>query len=229
MGYDEPPAADTSQVARIYEEIKWKIIYGRYRPGMNLSEATLARVCGASRTPVREALSRLSADGYVVSFPRRGFAIAPLTISMVRNMLQMRSILEMAGAELAAVHATRDEILRMQRAADYSDGSADENGYRLAIASNIEFHLTVARAARNDLLVDSVRSCLLQVYRVLSLGGDVARFEEGTAAQHHAIVDAIASRDPSRAREAIERHLNRGADVIMGDLINGRIRGVACQ
>jgi DNA-binding FadR family transcriptional regulator len=70
---------------------------------------------------------------------------------------------------------------------------------------------------------------LLQVYRVLSLGGDVARFEEGTAAQHYAIVDAIESGDPSRAREAIERHLNRGADVIMGDLINGRIKGIACQ
>ena len=164
----------------------------------------------------------------MVSFPKRGFTVAPLTISMVRNMFQMRFILEMAGAELAAVHATRDEILRMQRAADYSHDGADENGYRLAIASNIEFHLTVARAARNDLLVDSVKSCLLQVYRVLSLGGDVARFEEGTAAQHYAIVDAIESRDPSRAREAIEHHLNRGADVIMGDLINGRIKGIAC-
>jgi DNA-binding GntR family transcriptional regulator len=49
MGHNEPPPADTSQVARIYEEII-KIIYGRYQPGMNISEATLARVFGASRT-----------------------------------------------------------------------------------------------------------------------------------------------------------------------------------
>jgi DNA-binding GntR family transcriptional regulator len=226
MGYDELQAGDTSQVARIYQEMKWKIIFGRYRPGMDISEATLARVFGASRTPVREALSRLSADGYVVSYPGRGFAVAPITISMVQNIFQLRRILETAAAETAASVATHEEILEMQRAAEYSCTGAEEDGYRLAIASNIDFHLAVAKATHNDLLADSVESCLLQVYRILLLGGDFARFEEGTAAHHHAIVDAIESRDPSGAREAMEHHISRGADVIMGNLIEGRIKGV---
>jgi DNA-binding GntR family transcriptional regulator len=176
--------------------------------------------------PGRGALSRLSGAGDLVSRPGRGFAIAPLTISMVRNMFELRHILEMAAAELAATTGSRDEIDEMQRAAEYSCSGPEGDGYRLAIASNVEFHVAVAKATHNDLLVDSVRSCLLQVYRVLSLGGDFARFEQGTAAQHHAIVNAIASHDPSRAREAVDRHLSRGADVIMGNLMDGRIKGV---
>jgi DNA-binding GntR family transcriptional regulator len=225
MGHHDIGDADTSHVARVYQEIKWRIVYGRYRPGTHVSEATLARVYHASRTPIREALTRLSGDGYVVSVPGHGFVIAPITVTMVRNTFQLRRILESAAGEAAAMTATSAEIREMRRLAEYSFSQADEDGYRLALAGNVEFHLAVAKATHNDLLVDSVYNCLMQMYRVLSLGGDFIRFE-GVATDHTAVVDAIEARDSEQARKAVERHIDRGAELIMEDVIDGKIKGL---
>lgn len=94
------------------------------------------------------------------------------------------------------------------------------------MAGNVDFHLAVAKATHNDLLVDSVYHCLMQMYRVLSLGGDFTRFE-GVASDHKTIVDAIEAGEPERARKAVEQHIDRGAGLIMEDVIGGRIKGLA--
>lgn len=67
------------QLERVYHEIKWRIVHGRYRPGVALSESVLVRVHKSSRTPVREALSRLGEEGYVDRVVRRGYADGRLT------------------------------------------------------------------------------------------------------------------------------------------------------
>ncbi|MBI4262999.1 MAG: GntR family transcriptional regulator [Acidobacteria bacterium] len=225
MGHHDFGDTETSQLARVYQEIKWRIVYGRYRPGTHVSEATLGRVCHASRTPIREALTRLSADGYVVWVPGRGFLIAPITVTMVKNTFQLRRILETAAGERAAMVATLPEIGELRRLAGHSGLPADEHSYRLALAANVDFHLAIAKATHNDLLVDSVYGCLMQIYRVLSLGGNVIRFEESVT-DHNAIVDAIEARNPDQARAEVERHIDRAADVIMEDVIDGRIKGL---
>jgi len=226
MGQYDFGDAETSQVARVYQEIKWRIVYGRYRPGAHVSEAVLARVCHASRTPIREALTRLSGDGYVAWVPGRGFLIAPITVAMVRNTFQLRRILESAASRVAALVATPAEIHEMRRLEAHAGLPTDEDSYRLALTANVNFHLAIAKAAHNDLLVDSVYTCLMQMYRVLSLGGNAGRFEKD-ATEHRAIVDAIEARNPDRARRAIERHIDRAADLIMDDVSGGKIKDLA--
>jgi len=219
--------AGTSQVERAYQEIKWRIVYGTYRPGAHLSEATLARVHHTSRTPIREALSRLSEEQYVVWDPGRGFVIAPVTVAMIRNTFQVRRLLEGAAAFYAAQLATDEQLKQMAGVAAYHYTVGDMESYRAALARNLEFHLAVATASHNELLVDLIRQCLMQTDRVLSLGADFKPFEEGSAEEHDRIVRAIAKRDGPAARAAMERHLDRASRLMMDNVLRGSIRGLA--
>ena len=227
MAQGSSPAARTSQAERAYQEIKWRIVYGTYKPGAHLSEATLARVHKTSRTPIREALARLSKEQYVVSDPGRGFLIAPVTVSRVRDTFQVRRLLEGAAAAAAAGLATAAETRSMAGLGKYHYTLGDPESYRAALAKNLEFHLAVAAASHNELLVDLVRQCLMQTDRVLSLGADFGPFEEGSAEEHDAIVDAIARHDVNAAREAMERHVDRAGRLTMDNVLRGSIRGVA--
>lgn len=214
-----------SHVDHAYQEIKARIVYGRYKPGADLSEATLARVLGMSRTPVREALSRLSEERYVVRSPGRGFVIAPVTISMVRDTYQLRRLLEAEGARLAAEVATAKDVDTLADLADYSYLAGDAASYREALERNLEFHLAVARASRNELLVEFVRQCLTQTDRVLSLGADFTPFERGSSEEHRQIVDLIRAHDADGAYRAMQSHLERTSRLMMDDLLRGAIPG----
>jgi len=222
-----PTSARTSQVERAYQEIKWRIVYGSYKPGAHLSEATLARVHRTSRTPIREALARLSEEQYVVWDQGRGFLIAPVTVSRIRDTFQVRRLLEGAAAGGAAELATKAEARTMAALAEYHYTLGDAESYRAALAKNLAFHLAVAAASHNELLVELVRQCLMQTDRVLSLGADYKPFEEGSTEEHGAIVAAIEQREAARAREAMERHIDRTGRLLMGNVLRGSIRGIA--
>jgi DNA-binding GntR family transcriptional regulator len=223
-----PPAGgQLSQVERAYQEIKWRIVYGRYKPGADLSEATLARVHHTSRTPIREALARLSEEQYVVWDAGRGFLIAPVTVSRIRDTFQVRRLLEGAAAGGAGEMATPAEIRGMAALAEYHYAVGDAESYRAALARNLDFHLAVASASHNEVLVDLVRQCLMQTDRVLSLGADFKPFEEGSAVEHDAIVAAVEKRDAAGAQDAMERHVDRTGRLMMSNVLRGSIRGVA--
>jgi DNA-binding GntR family transcriptional regulator len=218
-------AAGTSQVERAYQEIKWRIVYGTYRPGAHLSEATLARVHHTSRTPIREALSRLSEEQYVVWDPGRGFVIAPVTVAMIRNTFQVRRLLEGAAAFYAAQLAT-DEQLKQMAGSPPPPHRRRHGELPRRAGPELRVHLAVATASHNELLVDLIRQCLMQTDRVLSLGADFKPFEEGSAEEHARIVHAVAKRDGPAARAAMERHLDRASRLMM-DNAAGSIRGLA--
>ena len=217
----------TSQVERAYQEIKWRIVYGAYKPGAHLSETTLARVHHTSRTPIREALARLSEEQYVVWDAGRGFLIAPVTVSRIRDTFQVRRLLEGAAAAGAAEMATPAEIKGMSGLAEYHYVVGDAESYRAALARNLDFHIAVASGSHNELLVDLTRQCLMQTDRVLSLGADFKPFEEGSAAEHAAIVAAVERQDAAEARAAMERHLDRAGRLMMDNVLRGSIRGIA--
>lgn len=218
--------ANPSQVERTYLEIRQRIVEGRYRPGMHLAESMLARIHRSSRTPVREALSRLLQEGYVELTPKRGYRVTQVTVTLIRNMFQVRYLLEEAAAAQAATSANEDDLDRL-RALSTSDYEAGQQAtYLKALQNNLEFHLTVAQTSHNTLLVDLVRHCLTQMDRVLSLGVDYQPFHLGTSVEHVQIIDAIASRNAGRAKRAMHRHLEHSYDLLLEGIMRGEVRTV---
>jgi DNA-binding GntR family transcriptional regulator len=215
---------DPSQVERTYQEVKTRIVEGRYRPGVHLSESMLARLHKTSRTPVREALSRLLQEGYVELTPGRGYAVRGITVTLIKNMFQVRRLLEGAAAASAAELATAQDLEHLTVLADVGYVPGNPATHSTALANNLRFHLTLAAASHNSMLVDLVRQCLTQMDRVLSLGIDYAPFQEGSCSEHNSIVGAIRVRDPAKAQRSMELHLDNSRELLMQAVMRGDVR-----
>ena len=219
--------AGRSQVARAHREIRRGILEGRYEPGAPLSELSLARQHSTSRTPVREALSRLLQEGYVEHVAGRGFFAARITLQGIQETFDVRRLLEGVAAERAAKLATPDEIATIRELAAYHYEPGNAQSHRQAMTTNVQFHLAVAAAGRNTLVVELIHRCLTQTNRFLSLGLDLHRFQDGASREHQGIAHAIEQRDAAGARARVERHLDRSSKLVMEALLRGEIRGVA--
>ena len=215
------------QLERVYQEIKWRIVHARYAPGFVLSEAMLARVHRASRTPVRDALARLQEEGYVDRMPRRGFRVSPITAATLRQTYEVRRLVEGEAAALAAERADDDAIARMRTLATYPDLDDSAESYVLRLKTNDDFHLAVAGATQNGFLLDLVRRCLTQHNRVLLLSTHAGYPTlPGSVPQHHDIVDAIEAGDAALARQVMLVHLEDSNALVTHLVDSGEVRGV---
>jgi len=187
-----------------YQFIVDGIQSGRLAPGTRLREIELAELTGLSRTPVREALSRLQLEGLVTLDAARGLIVTELDYSMTSELYAMREVLEGTAARLAARHASDVEIdfLREITTRDALLSSAE------SLASNNRlFHETLYRCAHNRYLVKTLNtlqeSMALLGRTTLSSPGraDTSRIE------HEAIVEALSRRDPDAAERAARAHI----------------------
>ena len=224
---------ESPQVERAYQNIKLGIVRGRYPPGAPLSEVSLAREHGMSRTPVREGLARLWQERYLERVLGHGYFVARVTVQSIHDTFDVRRLLEGAAAARAAERATDEEIASMRNFAVVSSPSAPEGSreidYREAEAANVRFHLAIAAAARNSLAQDMIERCLAQVDRFMSLGVQFGPFQEGATTAHLQIVDAIARRDSAAAKARMEEHLDRGSQLMKDALLRGQLSTVGVE
>jgi DNA-binding GntR family transcriptional regulator len=222
---------ESPQVERAYQNIKIGIVRGRYPPGAPLSEVSLAREHGMSRTPVREGLARLWQERYLDRVVGHGYFVARVTVQSIHDTFDVRRLLEGAAAARAAERASADEIETMRRlaivpisaAAPTADGTTD---YREAEAANARFHMAIAAVARNTLAQELIERCLAQVDRFMSLGVQFGPFQAGATAAHLEIVDAIGRRDPVAAQARMEEHLDFGSQRMKEMLLRGQLSAV---
>ncbi|APX12170.1 GntR family transcriptional regulator [Tateyamaria omphalii] len=194
---------DMSQGEAAYAQLLQAIRAGEFAPGDRLRETDVADRLNLSRTPVREALRRLEADGIVEHRPRLGAVIRQLSHAELVELYEMRIVLERTAAEMAAKHAADAEVdaLRDLNAAIASSAPSE------AAALNQDFHRGIYLATRNRFLLDAARA----LNNALMLMGpttlaDQERIKVVTA-QHDDILTAIAAGDATAAGEAAEAHL----------------------
>jgi DNA-binding GntR family transcriptional regulator len=231
---DVPVPPDSPQVERAYQNIKAGIVRGRYLPGAPLSEVSLAREHGMSRTPVREGLARLWQERYLDRVVGHGYFVARVTVQSIHDTFDVRRLLEGAAAARAAERATPEEVEAMRRFAVIpvraaAPGSEGDHDYREAEAANVRFHMAIAAAARNTLAQELIERCLAQVDRFMSLGVKFGPFQEGATAAHLEIVEAIARRDADGARTRMEEHLDCGSRRMKDALLRGQLAPVGVE
>jgi DNA-binding GntR family transcriptional regulator len=211
-------------VERAYYNLKAGIVEGRYRPGASLSEVSLASEHGMSRTPIREGLARLWQEGYLDRVVGHGYFVARVTVQQIHDTFDVRRLLEGAAAARAAELATGPEIDRLRALAMVPIGAPQE--YRQSETANVQFHLAIARCARNELALDLIERCLAQVDRFMSLGVNFGPFTETAMGAHLEVVDAIAAHDAAEARLRMEEHLDCGSRLMKDALLRGQLTGV---
>jgi DNA-binding GntR family transcriptional regulator len=178
---------------------------GSYRAGDRLREEEVAQRLKVSRTPVREALGRLAARGFVEPAGGRGLIVRSLDISEVLELYAMREIMEGAAARLAAEHASAPEIDAL-RDIEQAFTEASDDAPEMA-RLNRAFHEAICRAARNRYLDNA--SGELQDW--IALLGPTTFSVTGRPStshrEHQAIIDAIAARDGDAAEKLARAHI----------------------
>ena len=194
-----------SSGAAAYDAVIDAIRRGEFLPGARLREEEVGARLKLSRTPVREALRRLEAEGIVEHRPRAGAVVRRLSHAEVVELYEMRLVLERTAAEMAARHGSAAEFDTL---ADLNRQIAGEreNPARAA-AINQEFHRGLYLACRNRFLLDAARG----LNNALLLLGpttftDADRIDV-VVGQHAAIIAALEARDAKAAGEAAATHL----------------------
>lgn len=203
-----------SRAQEVHLAIREDILTTELRPGALVLETELAERYGTSKTPVREALQSLVAEDLVIAIPRRGYLITSMSFHDVREVMELRLIIEPELAAAAARNATPElvarleEILAEHRAADTVLG---QTGAARA------FHDAIAEAARNERARRTMRGLWDGTTRTYFLMPSIDRHlsSDREFAAHAAIIEALRQRDPEAARAAMHDHLNTSNEDVL--------------
>ena len=198
------------------ELIRQAIIDGRLPPGRRLKEEELARELGISRTPVREALLMLHAEGLVDAAPNRGAAVRSHSAEDLDDLYQLRALLEGYSTRRAATRLS-DEAIRGLRASCERFDSLLESGAPMneLVDENLVFHQTILESAGSARLVAMVRQVieLPLVYR--SYVWYSAEQQRISAHYHRQITRALEMRDAERAELVMKEHIFEARDLLL--------------
>lgn len=188
-----------------YWQLLEEIRQGTLSPGTRVTETDLAARLSISRTPVREAIRRLEADGLVTHQPRIGAVVRTLDYAEIMEIYEMRNVLEGTAARMAARSASKVELAEL---ISLNAGmAATTDGSRLA-ELNRRFHLTLIDAARNRYLVRAVQA----IHKTMLILGPTTLEEEGRAKaaveEHERILAALAARDGTAAEAEMRAHMD---------------------
>jgi DNA-binding GntR family transcriptional regulator len=188
-----------------YRQLLDEIRSGTLLPGARLRETDLAARLGISRTPVREAIRQLEADGLVIHMPRQGATIRALDYAEVIELYEMRAVLEGTAARLAARSASDVELAEL--AALNAELAATATS-QLAQELNRQFHMMLLDAARNRFLIKSI-SALQKTLLILgpTTLTDSTRAADAVA-EHASVLRALSSRDEAAAEAAMRTHIS---------------------
>jgi DNA-binding GntR family transcriptional regulator len=210
-----------------YEQVRAAIVENRYPPGQRLVEQRIAEELGLSRTPVREALRLLEAEGLVVSERNRGAMVRPLSATEVADLYGLRIKLESYAVEVATERATEEELGALVTAADaFSEVRARGDldalvRVRALHDANRRFHDTIITAARHRRLESMLARTvdIPLVFRAFQSFG--AAEIERSDTFHHLIAEAMVRRDAARAAALMAEHIAQGRDAVLDALALG--------
>ena len=214
-------ATDSVGATHAYAQVRMAIVENRYPPGHRLVEQRIAEELGLSRTPVREALRMLEAEGLVVSERNRGAVVRPMSETEVVDLYGLRIRLESYAVEVAAQRATESELGELVAAADaFGDVRLDVDvdaveGVRQLHEANRRFHDGVLAAARHHRLATMLARTvdLPLVFQAFSTFGPAEVERSDTF--HHLIVEAMCRRDGGRAGSLMAEHIAQGRDAVL--------------
>jgi DNA-binding GntR family transcriptional regulator len=223
LGPDEEPSleqpiggADTPLRSEfVVAELRKALMNGSIRPGQRLRETDIARWLGVSRTPVREALHRLTEAGLIAAVPPRGMIVVELKHRQVVELYAVRETLEGTAAALAAQHASPAEITSLHTV---NDLLARETEPAQLKRLNRRFHRALYLAAHNEFLMRSLEGLADAI--ALLPGTTVAApgRPQSAAEEHRMIIAAIERRDSETAERIARMHIREALKIRIGQM-----------
>jgi DNA-binding GntR family transcriptional regulator len=223
----EGPDPEASKADLVHRRLKTEIELGELAPGTPLSELSLVERTGASRTPVREALRRLAAEGLVDLVPRQGARVSRVSLQSVRDLFDFRSLLEPAAMRQATETAAADPEVRRAFAALRTEFSRIQRRAPSQARSRAfyevadRFDWAIVRATRNEHLRRTIAELRPHTARLRNLSHVDPQRVEVSVAEHLRMCDALLAGDADAAAAAIAEHLAQSLRTIFRNLASG--------
>lgn len=198
-----------------YDLIKKDIVTCVLDPGQFIGQAELAEKFGVGLTPVREALRRLTQEGFVRVVPRMGYIISQITPQDIHEVFELRLILESAAARLAASRALDSTLSQLEQTAGYTYTFKERQSYIGFLNHNADFHISIAASTGNQRLALMVAKMMDELTRVFHLGLDLRDSAEEMRADHQSLVEALRQRDPDLAEERVRAEITRSRERVL--------------
>jgi DNA-binding GntR family transcriptional regulator len=192
----------------VADTLRERIATGVLAPGSRVREETIAAEFGVSRIPVREALQRLEAEGFIALTPRRGASVAVPSVSRVFDLLEVRTTLEVFAAALAARRAGGDYAEELTETVKEGTAAAGRGEFKRLPELIERFHDLVARASGNVELTELLRSIRSRVRWMFE--HDLEGRSPASWAQHAEILRAILAADEDAASDHMARDVQPG-------------------
>uniref|UniRef100_UPI0039F07D00 GntR family transcriptional regulator n=1 Tax=Bordetella sputigena TaxID=1416810 RepID=UPI0039F07D00 len=209
----DPSALAENIAATVYAAVRAKAVTHAFLPGERLNEGELARELNVSRTPLREALHRLTTEGFLRSVPGKGFFFRNLDPKELFDLYELRASLEVAAAQLAVERASDEQIAAV--ASMVREDVAESGCSQLElIAQDEAFHQRFVALAGNlemSRVLDNINA-RIQFVRWIDVGAPTRR---ATHHDHNAIIDALARRDLDACTALLKKHIGRRQDEIV--------------
>ncbi|QKV93706.1 GntR family transcriptional regulator [Streptomyces sp. NA02950] len=198
-----PPAAE-----RVYIHVKQAVLDRRYEGGTLLSEGELAEAVGVSRTPVREALLRLEAEGLLKLYPKKGALVLPVSAQEIADVVETRLLVEQ-HAVAKVVPAAEPLLLRLEELLEEQKGHAAAGDLAAFAAADRCFHAAIVKAAGNGILAqlyDQLRDRQLRM-GVATMHAEPDRIAKNIT-EHTEILTALRAGDALSASATVQRHIS---------------------
>jgi DNA-binding GntR family transcriptional regulator len=216
MASHPPYVRPTSNLTDVvHAALKEAILHCKLPPGSRLDEVKVAGDLRVSRTPVREALQRLAAEGLAVIVPHRGAFVISLSVKDIEELYEMREAMEGHAARLAATRATPVTLVALEQVLQEYAEAVGPDDRDLIVLLDSQFHDGVAQAGQNGRLLQAIRSYreqlrLLRTTSVAIPGRPARSLREMTA-----VLKALKSRDPDAAEAEMRRHIRSVRDDVV--------------
>jgi len=200
----------TSLVGKAYESIKEQILELDLMPGQIISDFTLHKEMGMSRTPIKQALMQLKSDGLIVERDGRGYEIRRITEEDVIDLFDAREGIERTALKIAMERGISQETLSELMCLNTSLSNADSQGdYRKVFDIDSEIHVKLIEAAKNVRLIEYYEMIILQLRRMRLLTYFEKTLPEQAATAHLQLLRAIIENDFNTALEILSSHILR--------------------
>jgi DNA-binding GntR family transcriptional regulator len=207
-----------------YELIKRMILKGHLKPGERLIENQLSKKFGVSRTPIRESIRKLAAEGLVEITPKSGTRISQLTKSDIDEIYEIRDVLEGLAAERAAPIITDKEIESLERLLKDAEKALLNKDIKRMAQIDTKIHDLICKSSKNNRLFQLISVLCTNITRQRELILATPGAGKEAIAGHRKIINAIKKRDKHVIKKSVHEHIMRGREILLEKILGNEYR-----
>ncbi len=224
---DIKPVVDEYMPLRdvVFHTLRRAILKGDLKPGERLMEVQLANRLGVSRTPIREAIRKLELEGLVTMVPRKGAEVSEITEKSMRDVLEVRRVLEELAVKIACDKMTEEELERLGLVSKKFRDIMYCDDLQLIAETDVEFHEIIYEATGNARLIQILSNLREQMYRYRVEYLKDYNSHGILADEHDAILMALKDRDQKRVCKVAVEHIDRQESSIIKSIKKNKENG----